>query len=81
MCAEEQTLQTRNKEEEEEEEEESASPSGESTLRPEDRLPLREDSFEGRVPKVDMDWEMFLCKLDLGANSNLSLDFFLAPGN
>lgn len=56
-------------------------PSGESTLRPDERLPLRDEFFSGRDPSVDMDCEMLRCKFDFGAKSVLNLDFFFTPGD
>lgn len=50
-------------------------------MRPDERLPLRDEFFSGSVPSVDMDWEMLRCKFDLGAKRVLSLDFFFASGD
>lgn len=46
---------------------------------PDERLPLRDEFFAGRVPRVDMDCELFRCKLDLGAKRFFSFDFFFSP--
>lgn len=51
-------------------------PSGESTLRPDERLPLGDEFFSGKALNVDNDWEILRFRFDLGAKRVLSLDFF-----
>lgn len=48
-------------------------------MRPDERLPLRDEFFSGRVPSVDMDCETLRCRFDFGAKRVLSLDFIFTP--